>query len=92
MGDYRETREARNRRLLNAASDCVHAGIRAGKDPAAIIADLVAEHGAMFRPNWNNTNLLLCCGVRASCTWSRDAGLLKAWRRNSTMRLMSLEL
>lgn len=76
------------RTRLQAAAD-YDARMRAAlATPAAIISGLVENHGATYtkRPS---TNTLRCAGVTATCTWSEDAGLLQAWRKNATVRLMA---
>jgi hypothetical protein len=59
---------------------------RVGKSSADIIASLVARHGATYtcRPC---TNTLRVAGVTATCTWSKDEGLLSAWKKNATVRI-----
>ena len=57
-----------------------------GKMPAAAIIDaLIRDHGASYSTT-SSTNSLRCGGVQATCTWSRDTGLLAAWRKNAVNR------
>ena len=59
----------------------------ANENPAAhIIAALVAQHGATVRSDGQG-NRLTCAGVTATCTWSKDVGLLLAWMRAADKRL-----
>lgn len=77
---------------LQAAIDYVHQA-KSGDNatgPAAIIAGLQADHAASYRIG-ASTNVLRVAGVNASCTWSRDEGLLKAWERLATIRLLQLD-
>lgn len=59
---------------------------RRGQTAATIIGTLVADHGATYtcRPC---TNTLRVAGVTATCTWSKDAGLLSGWKKNATVRI-----
>ncbi|HEX7821079.1 MAG TPA: hypothetical protein VF463_10720 [Sphingobium sp.] len=57
-----------------------------GTPAADIIRRMVAEHGGSYRVAPTN-NTLTAGGVSATCTWSKDVGLLAAWRRNATVRL-----
>lgn len=50
------------------------------------ILHLQANHGATLKLS-PSTNTLRCAGVSATCTWSTDDGLLKAWRKNAIKRL-----
>ena len=74
------------RAQLQQAADMVAAMLRPDVAPAAIIQRLVEQHGATYRTG--NTHLLRCAGVTATCTWSKDKGLLEAWRKNATLRIM----
>ena len=59
---------------------------RAGLPYEAIVVNLVAGFGATYtcRPS---TNTLRVAGVTATCTWSKDAGLISAWKKNATVRI-----
>lgn len=77
---------------LQAAIDYVQQA-RSGPSatgPAAIIAGLQADHAASYRRS-PITNTLRVAGVIASCTWSDGDGLLKAWERLATIRLLQLD-
>ena len=50
------------------------------------IMRLQVSHGATVK-RAPTTNTLRCAGVTATCTWSADTGLLKAWRNNANKRL-----
>lgn len=71
---------------LDAALDFVLDATMKACTAAEIIHDLQRLHGAAYvcQPH---TNILRVAGVSASCTWSHDHGLLKAWRRNATIRI-----
>jgi len=71
---------------LQAAFDHVLARLGEKMDPATIIAELVGQHRASFR-DVGSTYTLRVAGVQASCTWSKDDGLLKAWRKNAIAKL-----
>lgn len=71
---------------LKAAAAYVMAEVGKNTDAAEILAGLVKHHGAVIRDQ-ASTNSIRCAGVAASCTWSRDKGLLKAWRKNATIKL-----
>lgn len=75
------------REKLQAAWDWATAQLQAGEAPVDVIAGLQQDHGATYklRPC---TNSLRCAGVAATCTWSPDAGLLKAWCNNASLKLM----
>jgi hypothetical protein len=75
------------RARLQAASDFLLAEQQAQRAADWIIAGLVGQHGASFRTG-ADTNRLSCAGVAATCTWSSSDGLLAAWRRLATLRLM----
>lgn len=71
---------------LSKAADFVFLALREGSSAADVIDGLVRDHRASLklRPDGNR---LTCAGVTASCTWSKDDGLLKAWRGRATERL-----
>lgn len=71
---------------LGKAADFVFLALRDGSSPAAVIDGLVRDHRASLRLRPDG-NRLTCAGVTASCTWSKDDGLLKAWRARATERL-----
>lgn len=75
---------------LQAAADVAAIAGKSDSDAEATIKELVREHGATYhcRPTGNT---LRVCGVTASCTWSEKSGLLAAWRRNATLRLLKLD-
>ena len=50
------------------------------------LAHLQAHHGARVTIGPTG-NAISCAGVRATCTWSPDYGLLKAWRQLAVRRL-----
>ncbi len=58
----------------------------AGKDAAAVIAALQADHGATYKTA-PTTNTLRCAGVTGSCTWSETTGVLSSWRANAQKRV-----
>lgn len=72
---------------LQAAFDYAGARARQGATPATIIAELVEHHRGRFIPG-AQTNALRVAGVAASCTWSKGEGLLDAWKRLASVRLM----
>lgn len=74
------------RARLQAASDFVLADLGRKTPAADIIVALVADHRAFFRRG--DPNILRVAGVTASCTSSADKGLLDAWRRNATAKIM----
>lgn len=78
------------RSRLQAASDHVLARIGERMDAATIIAELVGQHRASFTTS-ASTNTLRVAGVQAICTWSKDTGLLDAWRRLAFMKLIEPE-
>lgn len=71
---------------LGKAADFVFVALRDGSSAVDVIDGLVRDHRASLklRPDGNR---LTCAGVTASCTWSKDDGLLKAWRARATERL-----
>ncbi len=71
---------------LQAAADYVSLKLREGVASAEIITGLVAIHGASYATDRDPYRLRVA-GVAATCTWSRDHGLLDAWRRNATRHL-----
>lgn len=74
------------RQKLEAAWDWATAQLQAGAPPIDVITGLQEQHGANYtlRPC---TNTLRCAGVTATCTWSKDHGLLTAWRKNASLKL-----
>lgn len=78
---------ARREQLL-AASRYVLDAMAAGALAEDIISGLIRIHAAT-RSVASGANTLSCVGVRGSCTWSRDRGLLDSWRKNATIRLMA---
>jgi hypothetical protein len=71
---------------LRKIADFVLAESRKGATASEIIAQMVSIYGAKHRlvaGAWS----LSAAGVGASCTWSRDEGLLKTWYRNATVRI-----
>ncbi|WP_308815538.1 hypothetical protein [Sphingomonas sp. GV3] len=72
---------------LQAAFD--HVLLRASDhmDAATIIAELVGQHRALFRSSGVTNSLRVAC-VQATCTWSKDEGLLAAWRKRAIAKLM----
>lgn len=89
MSGAQTTSKADQRHRLQVVADYVGGAVGCGRAPASIITYLVDRFGATYtkRPS---TNTLRCAGVTATCTWSEDAGLLQAWRKNATVRLMAL--
>lgn len=75
---------------LQEAADRVASLTRDDVTPAEIIARLVEQHGAIYRQG--DPHRLRCAGVTATCTWSKDMGLLEAWRKNATIRIMKENL
>lgn len=65
---------------LRDAVDLVDQAHRDNTDPEKVIAEMTERFGAkrVLAPQGNT---LRCATVQASCTWSRDSGLLIAWRR-----------
>jgi len=51
-----------------------------------IIQAMISQFGAA-RSVSCGAFTLRCAGVRGSCTWSRDTGLLESWWRCVTMKL-----
>lgn len=72
---------------LEAAKDAADAMLKQGADATDVIAALVVDHRASFRAG-ADTNRLRVAGVAATCTWSKGAGLLEAWRRLATLRIV----
>lgn len=72
---------------LNAIFDFVDAE-RGKKTPAEqIIAGMTERFGATYNCRaWTNT--LRAGGVSGTCTWSRDEGLLNAWKNNALVHIM----
>lgn len=77
----------RQRDKLRSACDRVAKMLQLKSTPAEIIDALVRDHGATYS-TMSDGYKLRCAGVAASCTWSRDAGLLNNWRKTATTRLM----
>ncbi|AJP72952.1 hypothetical protein [Sphingomonas hengshuiensis] len=75
------------RQKLQAAYDYVVEQQRADTPADAIIAHLVAAHGARHRPNWE-TNRLTVAGVTSTCTSDAGVQLLRNWARNASLRLI----
>lgn len=71
---------------LGKAADFVFLALRDGSSAAEVIDGLVRDHRATLRLRPDG-NRLTCAGVTVSCTWSKDQGLLKAWRERATLRL-----
>ncbi|MGE4302478.1 MAG: hypothetical protein AB7E24_00420 [Novosphingobium sp.] len=65
---------------LRAAVDYVDEQHRAGTSPETVILTMVARFGAK-RTLQPAGNTLRCGTVQGTCTWSRDSGLILAWRR-----------
>lgn len=74
------------REKLQAVCNLIADRQRAGVDAAAIVAELVRDHGARYDTRWD-ANRLRVAGISASCTWSKDAGLLSNWSKTATLRL-----
>lgn len=72
---------------LQAAAKFVGDEMQKGTPFEQIILAMISLYGAS-RSVSGGSYTLNCCGVRGSCTWSRDAGLLKSWNGNATTRLM----
>jgi len=78
----------KRRERLQAAFD--HASLRFRREnahAAVVIAELVDQHGASYRPR-ADANRLSIAGVASSCTWSADMGLLQNWLNTAALRLM----
>lgn len=87
---------------MKPLSSAMHARLQAAYDAtasrrnynAAVAARtlefLQRDHGATVRFE-ASTNTLRCAGVSATCTWSKDQGLVKAWLRNAAARLAKAE-
>lgn len=72
---------------LNAAFDFVAKARGEKVDAGTIIAGLVGTFGASHVcRSWTNT--LRCAGVSGTCAWSKDEGLLNAWKNNALVRIM----
>lgn len=76
---------------LKAVQEVVWKAVEKGNLPADIIAVLVRDHGARLtlRPH---TNTLRAGGVTATCTWSKDKGLLDAWRRKASHHIIMAQM
>lgn len=74
---------------LQSAADLVASCLRENAGAHAIITRLVREYGATYKRE-ASTNTLRIAGCQATCTWSDGQGLLDAWRRNATIKLMHL--
>lgn len=58
-----------------------------------IILAMVSQFGATRSVSSSGgAYTLRCGGVRGSCTWSRDEGLLKSWNGNATVKLFAANL
>jgi hypothetical protein len=75
------------RSKLQAASDYIGRRKREEATPADIINGLQLNFGATVDLRRDPYKLRLA-GVAASCSWSKDAGLLENWRKTATVRLM----
>lgn len=73
---------------LSAAWTCVRDARWANVAPDAIIAILIADHGATHAFG-DGAYRLHCCGVRGACAWSRDEGALRSWERLANVALWS---
>lgn len=75
------------RQKLEAAWAWTTTQLQAGATPIDVITGLQEHHGATYtlRPC---TNTLRCAGVTATCTWSKDQGLLAAWCKNASLKLI----
>lgn len=60
--------------------------LRRGDTHFGVIQKLEGAFGATVKSS-SGTNVLRCAGVAASCTWSKDHGLLNAWQKNATLKL-----
>lgn len=76
------------RARLDAASAYVMAEVGKNTKGIDIINGLVEHHGATYRTD-RDPYLLRCAGVTSTCTTSRDEGLLSAWRRLATVKIMA---
>lgn len=76
------------RRRLQAAFDYANHAFKVDQvDAATVIANLVRDHRATYRPR-GDSNRLSCGGASSSCTWSADHGLLQNWLKTAGLRLM----
>lgn len=75
------------RQKLEAAWDWATAQLQVGTAPIDVITGLQEHHGATYTVR-ACTNTLRCAGVTATCTWSKDQGLLTAWRKNASQKLI----
>jgi len=73
---------------LQAATAWAMAEVNKNTKDIDIINGLVKHHAATYRTG-ASTNSLRCAGVSATCTWSKDKGLFKAWRKNATLKIMA---
>lgn len=71
---------------LQAVADLVSDGTRTARSAIDIISDMQTLHGATYGLK-GGAYFIRCAGVSASCTWSRDQGVLQAWNRNATLRI-----
>lgn len=71
---------------LRAAMTYVMVEVNKNTEGAAIISGMIEAHSATVKTAPTG-NTIRCAGITASCTWSRDEGLLKAWRKNATIKL-----
>lgn len=78
------------RRKLQAAFDYANKAFkRDGARADTVIAGLAIHHGAKWKPRWDASRLS-CAGVTATCTWSKDEGLLRNWLNTAGLRLMGV--
>lgn len=75
-----------DRAKLADAWTFVEGELKKNTPPEQVVLALQSLYGAVrkFAPAGNT---LRCLGVQASCTWSRDTGLLIAWKRLAGARL-----
>ena len=74
-------------KTLQEAADYVAGENRKGTASELIILAMIKHFGAKRWDSGYTGHKLRCGTVTASCTTSRDRGLLAAWNRNATIRL-----
>lgn len=73
---------------LQRCADFVADELHKGTPAAQIIEQMKVHFGARWRDIGYTGFELRACSVVARCTGSRDIGLLAAWRRNATVKIM----
>jgi hypothetical protein len=76
----------RRRAALKAACNTVLDRTREGVPAKEILEELERDHAARRSVAYGAYTLSVA-GVRATCTWSADTGLLANWRKTATLHL-----